>query len=103
MLRLTRDEERRLLERLEALESLTELRRLEARLVEQLGIRLQITIGPREVRTSRGIAVLVLEQPGLCRKIRQSIPAAIHASMARHPQIVFDLLDEQGLFGEPRV
>jgi len=99
VLRLTRDEERRLLERLEALQSLTELRRVEARMAEQLGIELRITIGPREVRTSRGIAVLVVEQPGLCRKTRQSIPAAIRASMERHPQIVFDLLDEQGLFG----
>ncbi|MGI4777506.1 MAG: hypothetical protein ACRYGA_05225 [Janthinobacterium lividum] len=99
VLRLTRDEEKRLLERLETLDSLVGLRRIEARLAEQLGIRLRITVGPREVRTIRGIAVLVVEQPGLCKKTRQSIPAAIRTSMERNPQIVFDLLDEQGLFG----
>lgn len=98
VLRLTRDEEKRLLERLESLESLVQLRHIEARLAEQLGIRLRIAIGPREVRTNRGIAVLVLEQPGLCKKTRQSIPAAIRIGMERNPQIVFDLLDEQGLF-----
>lgn len=101
VLQLTREEEKRLLERLENLTSLQELRRIEARLSEQLGIRIRITIGPNEVRTVRGIAILVLEQPGLCRKTRQSIPAAIRVSMDRHPQIMFDLLDEGGLFGRP--
>ena len=99
VLLLTRDEEKRLLERLENLTSLQELRRIEARLSELLGIRIRITIGPNEVRTVRGIAILVLEQPGLCRKTRQSIPAAIRVSMDRNPQIMFDLLDEGGLFG----
>ena len=101
VLQLTHEEEKRLLERLENLTSLQELRRIEARLSEQLGIRIRITIGPNEVRTVRGIAILVLEQPGLCRKTRQSIPAAIRVSMDRHPQIMFDLLDEGGLFGRP--
>lgn len=99
VLLLTRDEEKRLLDRLENLTSLQELRRIEARLADQLGIRLRITIGPREVRTVRGIAILVAEQPGLCRKTRQSIPAAIRVSLDRHPQIMFDLLDGTGLFG----
>lgn len=99
VLQLTRSEEKRLLERLENLTSLQALRHIEARLAEQLGIRLRITIGPKEVRTVRGIAILVSEQPGLCRKTRQSIPAAIRVSLDRHPQIVFDLLDEAGLFG----
>lgn len=99
VLQLTRGEEKRLLERLENLTSLAELRRIETRLSDQLGIRLRITIGTTEIRTIRGIAILVLEQPGLCRKTRQSIPAAIRVCMDRHPQIVFDLLDEGGLFG----
>lgn len=98
VLQLTREEEKRLLERLENLTSLQELRRIEARLSDQLGIRMRITIGPNEVRTIRGIAILVLEQPGLCRKTRQSIPAALRVCMDRHPQILFDLLDEGGLF-----
>lgn len=99
VLLLTRDEEKRLLDRLENLTSLQALRHIESRLSDQLGIRLRITIGPNEVRTIRGIAIRVVEQPGLCKKTRQSIPAAIRVSMDRHPQIMFDLLDEFGLFG----
>jgi hypothetical protein len=99
VLRLTRDEEKRLLERLENLASLAELRRMEARLFEQLGIQLRIAPSPNEVRTLRGITILVLDQPGLCKKTRQSIPAAIRRSMERQPQIAYDLLNEDGLFG----
>jgi Trp operon repressor len=98
VLRLTREEEKRLVQRLENLASLADLRHMEQRLFEQLGVRLQITLGPNEVRTLRGIAILVLEQPGLCRKTRQVIPAAIKRSMERNPQIAWDLLDEGGLF-----
>ena len=99
VLQLTREEEKRLVERLENLASLAELRRIEVRLAEQLGIRLQISTSPNEVRTLRGIVILVQEQPGLCRKTRQAIPAAIRKSLERQPQITFDLLDEGGLFG----
>jgi hypothetical protein len=99
VLRLTRDEEKKLLERLENLASLAELRRMEARLFEQLGIELRIATSPNEVRTLRGITILVLDQPGLCKKTRQSIPAAIRRSMERQPQIAYDLLNEDGLFG----
>jgi hypothetical protein len=96
---LTRAEEKRLLERLENLTSLADLRRMEGRMFDQLGIRLSITPSPNEVRTLRGIVILVHEQPGLCRKTRQSIPAAIKHSMERHPEIAWALLDEDGLFG----
>ena len=44
------------------------------------------------------IAVLVLEQRGLCRKTRQAIPAAIRKSMERCPEIAYALLNEGGLF-----
>ena len=96
---LTRSEEKKMLERLENLGSLADLRRMQERMEQQLGIRLSITQSPNEVRTLRGIAILVHEQPGLCRKTRQAIPAAIKKSMDAQPQIAFDLLDESGLFG----
>lgn len=99
VMQLTRSEEKRLLQRLESLTSLAELRRLEARMFEQLGIRLSIAPGPNEVRTLRGITILVHEQPGLCRKTRQAIPAAIRRSLEQHPDITWALLDEGGLFG----
>lgn len=98
ILRLTRDEEKRLLHRLENLTDLADLRRMESRLFEQLGVRLSIAAGANEVRTLRGITILVHEQPGLCRKTRQAIPAAIKKSMDQRPQIAWDLLDEDGLF-----
>ncbi|MDD2546347.1 MAG: hypothetical protein PHI55_08705 [Burkholderiaceae bacterium] len=98
VLQLTREEEKRLLHRLEHLQSLAELRHIEARMQQQLGIRLSITPNPQEVRTLRGIPILVHEQPGLCRKTRQAIPAAIRKAMEQHPEIVFDLLNETSLF-----
>lgn len=98
VLQLTRDEERRLLQRLENLVSLHDLRHVEGLLKKQLGIALTISLSPNEVRSLRGIAILVNEQPGLCKKTRQAIPAAIKKSMERHPEIAFDLLDQDGLF-----
>lgn len=98
-LRLTRAEEKKLIERLENLASLADLRRMQQRMEQQLGLRLSITTSPHEVRSLRGIAIGVLEQPGLCRKTRQAIPAAIKKSMDRCPAIAYELLDEGGLFG----
>ena len=98
VLRLTRDEEKRLLQRLENLVSLQDLRHLEALLQKQLGIELTISLGPNEVRSLRGIAILVNEQVGLCKKTRQAIPAAIKKSMEQRPEIAFDLLNEGSLF-----
>lgn len=99
VLRLTREEEKRLLQRLENLCSLSDLRRIEERLEQQLGIRLTISTSPNEVRTLRGITILVHEQPGLCKKTRQAIPAAIKKSLEQRPEIAYELLDEGGLFG----
>ena len=98
ILRLTREEEKRLVQRLEQITSLADLRHMERRLFEQLGVRLTIGTSPNGVRSLRGITVLVHEQPGLCRKTRQAIPAAIKKSMDRHPEIVYALLNAGGLF-----
>ncbi|WCM94117.1 hypothetical protein M5C99_05140 [Acidovorax sp. NCPPB 2350] len=99
VLRLTREEEKRLVERLENVASLDDLRRIEQRMAEQLGIRLSLSPGPNEVRSLRGIAILVHEQRGLCRKTRQALAAAIRKGMERQPAIAYALLDEDGLFG----
>ena len=98
IMRLTREEEKRLLQRLESLRSLEDLRHLEELLEKQLGITLTITLSPNEVKTLRGIAILVNEQPGLCKKTRQAIPQAIKKSMEQHPEIAFEMLNEGGLF-----
>lgn len=98
VLRLTRDDEKRLLQRLENLTSLSDLRHMEARIEQQLGVRLEINISPNVVRTLRGITILVVEQPGLCRKTRQAIPAAIKRSLEQRPEIAYELLNVGGLF-----
>ena len=49
---------------------------------EQLGIRLRIAPAVGEVRSMRGIRMR-FEQPGLCRKTRQAIPAAIRRGLRR--------------------
>ncbi|MBE7373851.1 hypothetical protein [Pseudomonas lopnurensis] len=97
ILQLTRHEERRLLERLESVQSLYELERLQQRMFEQLGIRMTIAPSYNEVRSMRGIAVEFAEQPGLCRKTRQAIPAAIRRGLERHPEIAWRLLDSHDL------
>ena len=101
ILHLTREEEKRLLQRLEQLTSLADLRHMEQRLLEQLGLRLSISTRSREVRSLRGITILVQEQPGLCRKTRKAIPEAIRKSMDARPEIAYALLNEGGLFGAP--
>ncbi|MCE1192216.1 MAG: hypothetical protein LWW96_08695 [Acidovorax sp.] len=98
VLQLTVTEEKKLLQRLENITSLAELRRLQDRMEQLLGIRVSIAPSPNEVRTLRGITILVHEQQGLCRKTRQAIPAAIKKGMERQPEIAFELLNEGGLF-----
>ncbi|MBA6421068.1 hypothetical protein [Pseudomonas sp. 5Ae-yellow] len=97
ILRLTLHEEQRLLARLESISTLSELEHLQQRMHEQLGIRLMIGPGLKEVRSLRGIGMQFEPQRGLCRKTRKSIPAAIRRSLQAHPEIVFDLLNSQDL------
>lgn len=97
ILRLTRHEERKLIERLENLQSLEDLQRLCGRMQELLGIGIRITPGYNEVRSVRGLVFEFDEQPGLCRKTREAIPAAIRRALVRRPEIFFRLLDEHDL------
>lgn len=97
-LRLTRPEEKRLLERLENLDSFSDLERIQQRMAEQLGIHLHVAPGRNEVRSMRGIAVHIEELPGLCRKTRQAIQAAIRRSLEKRPEIAYRVLDVHDLF-----
>lgn len=97
ILLLTRQEEKRLLERLENLKDLADLEHMQRQMQEKLGIRVQITPSDNEVRSMRGIAISLGELPGLCRKTRQSIPAAIRRAMENRPEIAYRLLDAQDL------
>ncbi|SEE33796.1 hypothetical protein [Pseudomonas anguilliseptica] len=98
ILLLTRSEEKRLLERLENLDSLADLEKLQRRIYEQLGVRVTVAPGFNEVRSMRGIAIQIDELPGLCRKTRQAIPTAIRRGLEKRPQIAYDLLNAHDLF-----
>lgn len=98
ILMLTREEEKKLVARIEAAASWDELRRLEQRMADLLGIRLRIAPGPNEVRTVRGFQIELGELPGLCRKTRQAIPAAVRRCLDQHPEIAFAILDAHDLF-----
>jgi len=97
ILLLTRAEEKRLIERLENLQSLSDLERLQQRMYEQLGIRISIVPSFNEVRTMRGIGINIAELPGLCRKTRASIPAAIRRALEKRPEIAYELLNANDL------
>jgi hypothetical protein len=102
ILKLTRDEEKKLLARIEAISSYDDLRKMEQKMLELLGIALRIAPGPNEVKTVRGFSIELGELPGLCRKTKQSIPAAVRRCLDQHPEIAFAILDEYGLFGAAR-
>jgi len=99
ILRLTRPEELRLAARLEQVASLAELKRLQTLMAEQLGLIVTIRPSAREVRSLRGIFIRVEPRPGVCRKIRQSLPAAIRRALARRPEIAYAILNEHDLLG----
>lgn len=100
ILNLTRQEEKKLLERLEDLKSLQDLERMQQLMYQQLGIRVHISPGHTEVKSMRGIQILIDDLPGMCRKTRQSIPAAIRRGLEKRPEIAYRLLDAHDLFRE---
>ncbi|MBB1627666.1 hypothetical protein [Achromobacter sp. UMC71] len=97
ILMLTKEQEKILVARLERIDSLEDLRAMQGRMQAQLGIVVRIAPSDNEVRTSRGIAIQLDEQPGLCRKTRSSIPAAIRRGFDNKPEIVYALLNERDL------
>ncbi|MGX9771924.1 hypothetical protein ACWYXN_00310 [Janthinobacterium aestuarii] len=99
ILRLNLTEEKRLLAHIEGIATHAQLRKLQLLLKKNLGVELQITPGSGEVRTVRGFQIRLLERPGLCRKTRAAIPAAVRRCLAAHPEIAFAILNENDLLG----
>jgi hypothetical protein len=99
ILRLTREEEKKLIERIENTSSYADLKRIQERMYAQLGVVLQITPSNREVRTVRGIVIQFVEHVGLCRKTRQAIPAAVRRCLEKNPDIAYAILDAHDLLG----
>ena len=99
ILRLNLTEEKRLLAHIEGIATHVQLQKLQLLLKKNLGVELQIAPGSGEVRTVRGFQIRLLEQPGLCRKTRAAIPAAVRRCLAAHPEIAFAILNENDLLG----
>jgi hypothetical protein len=64
VLRLTREDDKQLLRRLENLSNLCDLKHIQERMQQQLGIQLSISTSPNEICSLRGITILVHEQLG---------------------------------------
>ena len=99
VLRLTREEEKRLVEKIEAVASYEELGRIKQRLRELLGIELTITPSIHGVSTVMGLSIKLAEQPGLCRRTHEALPAAVRRCFREHPEIVYALLNSRDLLG----
>ncbi|KQQ36060.1 hypothetical protein ASF61_07590 [Duganella sp. Leaf126] len=99
ILRLTRDEEKALIARIEAIDSYEALGRIAQRLYDLLGIRLTITPSANGVRTVMGLNIKLADQPGLCRRTHERLPAAVRRCLGEHPEIVYALLNARDLLG----
>ncbi len=99
ILMLTREQEKKLIDRIERVDSYDQLQHVSKLMFDQLGITLRISPGAREVKSVRGLAILLEDMPGLCKKTRQNVPAAIRRCLESHPDIVYAILDAHDLFG----
>ena len=100
-LALTRQQEQKLLARIEHVASYEDLRHVQGLIRKNLGAELRIEPGPNEVRTVRGILIVLEDRPGLCKKVRQSVPAAVRRLLGERPEIAYAILDAHDLFGTP--
>jgi hypothetical protein len=96
-LRITRQEELRLLSRIERIASFEELKHIQELIRSHIGAELRIQPGPNEVKTVRGIIIVFEDKPGLCKKLRQTVPAAIRRCLDSNPDITFALLNAHDL------
>ncbi|MBQ5942007.1 hypothetical protein [Massilia sp. AB1] len=100
-LALTRQQEQKLLDRIERVENYEDLKHVQGLIRKNIGAELRIEPGPNEVRTVRGILIVLEERPGLCKKVRQSVPAAVRRLLGERPEIAYAILDAHDLFGAP--
>jgi hypothetical protein len=93
VLKLTREEEKKLVAAIENLATYEDLGRIKRRLYELLGITLTITPSARGVSTVMGLSIKLAEKPGLCRKTHEALPAALRRCFRNKPDIVYALLN----------
>lgn len=96
---ITRQQEQKLIERIERIDSHADLLHVQNLIYKNLGAALHIAPGPNEVRTVRGIVIVLEDRPGLCKKVRQSVPAAVRRCLNMRPEIAWAILDAHDLFG----
>jgi hypothetical protein len=101
-LRITRQEEQRLLARIERISTYEDLKHVQELIRAHVGAELRIQPGPNEVKTVRGIVIVLEERPGLCKKLRQAVHAAVRRCLEQNPRITFALLDAHDLLGSAR-
>lgn len=100
-LAIDRRQEQKLIERIERVADYEDLKHVQALVRRNIGAELRIEPGPNEVRSMRGIIIVLEEKPGLCRKVRQSVPAAVRRLLNERPEIAYAILDAHDLFGAP--
>jgi hypothetical protein len=98
-LMITRQQELKLIERIERVESYADLQYVQGLIHRNIGATLHIAPGPNEVRSVRGIVIVLEDRPGLCKKVRQSVPAAVRRCLTMRPEIAWAILDSHDLFG----
>jgi hypothetical protein len=98
-LAIDRRQEQKLIERIERVDSYADLRHVQELIRKNIGAELRIEPGPKEVRTVRGIIIVLEEKTGLCKKVRQSVPAAVRKVLQEKPEIAWAILDAGDLFG----
>lgn len=98
-LTITRQQELKLIERIERVDSLADLQHVQGLIHKNIGATLHIAPGPNEVRSVRGIVIVLEDRPGLCKKVRQSVPAAVRRCLTMRPEIAWAILDAHDLFG----
>ncbi|WP_305822019.1 hypothetical protein [Massilia brevitalea] len=99
-LAIDRKQEQNLVARIERVSDYRDLQHVQALIRQNVGAELRIAPGPNEVRTVRGIIVVLEEKPGLCKKVRQSVPAAVRRLLQERPEIAYAILDAHDLFGQ---
>lgn len=100
-LAIDRRQEQKLLARIERVSDYADLRHVQDLIRQNIGAELRIAPGPNEVRTVRGIIIVLEEKPGLCRKVRQSVQAAVRRLLQERLDIAYAILDAHDLFGAP--
>ncbi|MEM8514214.1 hypothetical protein RCH14_003551 [Massilia sp. MP_M2] len=98
-LTITRQHEQKLIERIERIDSHADLQHVQQLIQKNIGATLHIAPGPNEVRSVRGIVIVLEDRPGLCKKVRQSVPAAVRRCLSMRPEIAWAILDAHDLFG----